>query len=267
MLYAVCPRCGRGILDHSLRVVSADEARSMIEARTPTDVELRALRRMELALRDFLPHYDHHPRWYWSPPTSRLAEEVRRVLSDLDESRRGRGAPPVVVTPAPDLDEEEGEDGEGEGRGGNADGEEGDDDEDFEGDEYEDDSDDEGPWPTAMSDIPPQACMDPAAFWRAAWLAYVAGLCCLALWWAGRDARRRAAIAELRLRRTRERLRTAVAELQEADEYLAATGELLECYEDAYGPLPFNPFAPAPSGEEAGDEWPEELGEVVHREE
>ena len=101
-----------------------------------------------------------------------------------------------------------------------------------------------------MNDVPPEACMDPAAFWRAAMVAYLAGLCCLALWWSGREARRRAAVAELRLRRTRKRLRTAVAELQEADEYLAATGELLECYEEAFGPLPVNPFAEASAGGE-----------------
>lgn len=134
----VCPRCGRGILDHSLRVVDAEEARSMIEARRPTEGELRSLRRMELALRDFLPRYDHHPRWYWSPPTARLAEEVRRVLSDLDESRRGRGAPPVVVTP--DVDEDEDEDGEGEGRRDEVDDDEGFEDEEFEGDDSDEDT-------------------------------------------------------------------------------------------------------------------------------
>jgi hypothetical protein len=61
----------------------------------------------------------------------------------------------------------------------------------------------------------------------------------------------RAARAELRLRRTRERLRAARAELLEADEYLAAQGELLDRYEGQFGPLPFDPFA---SGGPGGDD-------------
>jgi len=84
---------------------------------------------------------------------------------------------------------------------------------------------------------------------------------CLALWARAKRDGRRAALAELRLLCTRRRLRTARAELQEADEYLAATGELLECYEEAYGPLPFNPFATGVAGD-MGEEWQEVLEEV-----
>jgi hypothetical protein len=104
-------------------------------------------------------------------------------------------------------------------------------------------------------------CIDAFTFWLTTALASAACLSCLALWSHGRRARGRAAVAELRLRRARVRLRTAEAELQEADEYLAATGELLEHYEERYGPLPVNPFANGAGGEAAGavDEWPEEL--------
>lgn len=88
-----------------------------------------------------------------------------------------------------------------------------------------------------------------------------AGAACLALWSSWRGAARRSALAELRLKLTRKRLRTAEAELQEADEYLAATGELLECYEEEFGPLPVNPFARPAAGDGAREEWPEELRE------
>ncbi|HYY96072.1 MAG TPA: hypothetical protein VE713_16315 [Pyrinomonadaceae bacterium] len=94
------------------------------------------------------------------------------------------------------------------------------------------------------------------AFWLTA---AAAGAACLALWSPRRRAERRAARAELRLRVTRKRLRTARAELREADEYLAAQGELLDCYMEEFGPLPVNPFA-------AVEEWPEELAEVGLRE-
>jgi hypothetical protein len=103
---ATCSRCGRGILDHSLHVVGRGLALAMIEQRKPTEGELRAMRRMELSLRDFMPRYDAQPRWVWSPPTSRMAEEVRRLLAELDESRRGRGAPPVVSGGGAEIDEE-----------------------------------------------------------------------------------------------------------------------------------------------------------------
>lgn len=128
---AICTRCGRGILDHSLHVVSRAQALAMIEERRPTESELRALRRMELALRDFVLLHGAHPRWYWSPPTNRMAEEVGLLLTDLDESRRDRGAPPVVATGRAFLDE----DGEGESaEAGDGDaGEE----------EYDDDDDDD----------------------------------------------------------------------------------------------------------------------------
>lgn len=94
---AVCPACGRGLLHDSLRVVSRGRARDMREAHTPTAKELRALRRLELALRDFLPGYDEQPRCVWSPLTNRLADQIRRHLAELDEARCGRGAPPVVA--------------------------------------------------------------------------------------------------------------------------------------------------------------------------
>lgn len=97
--------------------------------------------------------------------------------------------------------------------------------------------------------------------WLTAAAALSAGAACIVLWVSGRKAARRAAVAELRLRRTRVRLRTAEAELQEADEYLAATGELLECYQEEFGPLPVNPFARAAAGDGAREEWPEELRE------
>ena len=98
---AVCPACGRGLLHDSLRVVSRGRARDMREAHTPTAKELRALRRLELALRDFLPGYDEQPRCVWSPLTNRLADQIRRHLAELDEARRGRGAPPAGgVSPA-----------------------------------------------------------------------------------------------------------------------------------------------------------------------
>jgi len=107
---ALCPACGRGLLDHSMNVVSRAEALSMIEERKPTEGELRALRHMEMALRDFTLRYGEHPRWYWSPPTNRMAEEVGRLLAELDESRRGRGAPPVIAGGRAFLDEGEGDD-------------------------------------------------------------------------------------------------------------------------------------------------------------
>jgi len=103
----ICSRCGRGILDHSLHVVGRREALSMIEERRPTEGELRALRRMEMALRDFVLRHGGYPRHYWSPPTNAMADEVGRLLTELDESRRDRGAPPVVATGRAFLDEEE----------------------------------------------------------------------------------------------------------------------------------------------------------------
>lgn len=97
------------------------------------------------------------------------------------------------------------------------------------------------------------------------WLAVAAsGAACLALCASWRKSARRAALAELRLLCTRKRLRTARAELLEADEYLAATGELLDCYMEEFGALPVSPLAAA-----AGDvleEWPEELIETTRRE-
>jgi hypothetical protein len=101
----------------------------------------------------------------------------------------------------------------------------------------------------------------PFIFWLTAAAAGAAALTLLASW---RGDRRRAALAEFRLGLTRKRLRTARAELREADEYLAATGELLDCYMEEFGPLPVNPFAPAEAF--AGEEWPEELMETTRRE-
>ncbi len=108
-------------------------------------------------------------------------------------------------------------------------------------------------------------CTDATTLWLTA-VAAAACLSCLALWPAAGRAHRRAAVAELRLRRARVRLRTAEAELREADEYLAATGELLELYEETFGPLPVNPFAREAAGGDvtgATEEWPEELSEEV----
>jgi len=106
----------------------------------------------------------------------------------------------------------------------------------------------------------------PIAFWLTAAACGVAAVGCLALWTRAKRDARRAAVAELRLLRTRVRLRTAKAELFEADEYLAATGELLECYQEEFGPLAVNPFAPPAAGDVAGDEWQEVLEEVGLRE-
>jgi hypothetical protein len=94
----------------------------------------------------------------------------------------------------------------------------------------------------------------------------VAAVSCLALWTRARRDARRAAFAELRLKRTRFRLRAAEAELFEADEYLAATGELLDCYMEEFGPLPVNPFAPGVAGDVTSEEWQEVLEEVGLRE-
>ena len=105
----------------------------------------------------------------------------------------------------------------------------------------------------------------PFSFWLTAAAAVAAGAACLALWARAKRDGRRAALAELRLRRTRIRLRTAEAELMEADEYLAATGELLDCYMEEFGPLPVNPFAAA-EGSAAAEEWQEVLEEVGLRE-
>ena len=104
---AVCPRCGRGILDHSLHMISRSQALSMIEGRKPTEKELRALRHMEMSLRHFILKYSEYPRHYWSTPTNRMADEVGRLLAELDESRRDRGAPPVVAGGTAFLDEED----------------------------------------------------------------------------------------------------------------------------------------------------------------
>ena len=106
----------------------------------------------------------------------------------------------------------------------------------------------------------------PFTFWLTAAAAGAAVLGCLALWARAKRDARRAAFAELRLRRTRVRLRTAEAELQEADEYLAATGELLDCYMEEFGPLPINPFAQGAAGDVAAEEWQEVLEEVGLRE-
>jgi hypothetical protein len=76
----------------------------MLDARRPTERELRALRRMELSLRDFLLRHGEHPRWYWASPTNRMADEVTRLIADLDDSRHSRGAPPVAPA-APATDE------------------------------------------------------------------------------------------------------------------------------------------------------------------
>jgi hypothetical protein len=119
----VCPRCGRGILHDSLRVVSRTLALSMIEERRPTEGELRALRRMELALRDFMLRYAGSLRWHWAPSTNSMADEVGRLLRELDRSRRERGAPPVVAGGRASLDE--GEDGEAAEAEGDAAGEQG----------------------------------------------------------------------------------------------------------------------------------------------
>jgi hypothetical protein len=101
---------------------------------------------------------------------------------------------------------------------------------------------------------------DTPTLWLLAALACVGWGLYLKLLPRGSRDRFRAARAELRLLRARKRLRTAEAELQEADECLAATGELLECYEEAFGPLPINPFAAAAGV--VDEEWQEELEEV-----
>jgi len=106
----------------------------------------------------------------------------------------------------------------------------------------------------------------PITFWLTAVAASAAAVGCLALWARAKRDARRAAFADLRLRRTRVRLRTAEAELTEADEYLAATGELLDCYMEEFGPLPINPFAAANAGDVAAEEWQEVLEEVGLRE-
>jgi hypothetical protein len=100
----VCSRCARGILDHTLHVVSRREALAMVEERRPTEKELRALRHMEMSLRHFILKYSEYPRHYWSPPTNRMADEVGRLIAELDESRRDRGAPPVVAGESAFLD-------------------------------------------------------------------------------------------------------------------------------------------------------------------
>jgi hypothetical protein len=101
----ICGRCGRGLLHDSLRVVSRAQALSMIDERKPTGPELRALRHVEMSLRHFMLRHGEHHRWYWSPPTNALADEAGRLLAELDESRRDRGAPPVVATGRAFLDE------------------------------------------------------------------------------------------------------------------------------------------------------------------
>lgn len=106
----------------------------------------------------------------------------------------------------------------------------------------------------------------PFVFCRTAAAACSAAAACVVLWARARRDGRRAAVAELRLRRTRKRLRTAEAELLEADEYLAATGDLLDCYMEEFGPLPVNPFASAAEGSAAAEEWQEVLEEVGLRE-
>lgn len=139
---ALCPRCGLGLLDHSLRVVGRAEVLAMIEGRKPTEGELRALRHMEMALRDFTLRYREHPRWYWSPPTIRMAGEVGRLLAELDESRRDRGAPPVVAGGRAFLDEGTADEAERDDVAGEEEWDEG----DGEDDDDEDDDDllDEG---------------------------------------------------------------------------------------------------------------------------
>lgn len=98
---------------------------------------------------------------------------------------------------------------------------------------------------------------DSSAFWLLAALACLGWGLYLGLLPRGARDRFRAARAELRLRLTRKRLRMARAELREADEHLAATGELLDCYMEEFGPLPINPFAAA--ADVVDEEWPEEL--------
>ncbi len=101
---------------------------------------------------------------------------------------------------------------------------------------------------------------DSPTLWLVAALACLGWGLYLGLLPRGSRDRFRAARAELRLLRARKRLRTAEAELREADEYLAATGELLECYQEAFGALPINPFAAA--ADVVDEDWQEELEEV-----
>lgn len=108
---------------------------------------------------------------------------------------------------------------------------------------------------------------DSSALWLIAALACVGWGLYLGLLPRGVRDRFRAARAELRLCRARKRLRTAEAELREADEYLAATGELLECYMEEFGALPVNPFARgAAEGSVSAEEWPEQIEEAGLRE-
>ncbi len=107
---------------------------------------------------------------------------------------------------------------------------------------------------------------DTSTIWLVAALACTGWGLFLGLLPRGARDRFRAARAELRLLRARKRLRTAEAELREADEYLAVTGELLECYQEEFGALPINPFARGAEGSVAVEEWPEEIEEVGLRE-
>jgi hypothetical protein len=141
---ALCTRCGRGILHDSLRAVSRSEALRMIAERKPTQGELKALRRMELANRYFLLRYDEQPRWAWSPPTSRMAEEVRALVALLDTSRQERGAPPVVApSPPEEPDDDAHDEGAEAGDWGGADDGYGDEEHDDEGHSDDDADEDE----------------------------------------------------------------------------------------------------------------------------
>ena len=103
--------------------------------------------------------------------------------------------------------------------------------------------------------------LDTSTLWLLAALACAGWGLYLGLLPRGSRDRFRAARAELKLLRARKRLRTAEAELREADEFLAATGELLECYMEEFGALPVNPFAKVAAGG-VDEEWQEELEEV-----
>ena len=76
----------------------------MIGASEPTRGEVSALRRVERAVRDFCRRYDEQPRWLWAPATTRMREEVGKLLAELDAARQGR-EPVAEWRPPPGQEE------------------------------------------------------------------------------------------------------------------------------------------------------------------
>ena len=69
------------------------------------DKERAHLRRLELALRNFVTYFDDHRRELFAPRTQQLVDEGREVFKELDELR-GRTRRPGASEGPPDASSE-----------------------------------------------------------------------------------------------------------------------------------------------------------------